>query len=72
SSRYNFNRNIGHPVSVGQNSPDGNSPYGCCDMAGNVWEWCNDWHDADYYSISPLTNPKGPSSDSAWLIRGGA
>ncbi len=68
----NFNRNIGHPISVGQYSPDGNSPYGCCDMAGNVWEWCNDWYDADYYSISPTNNPQGPSSGSARVIRGGS
>jgi len=72
ASRCNFNRNIGHPVSVGQYSPDGNSPYGCCDMAGNVWEWCNDWHDTGYYSISPANNPQGPSSGIARVIRGGS
>lgn len=71
-SHCNFNRNIGHPISVGQYSPDGNSPYGCCDMAGNVWEWCNDWYDADYYSISPANNPQGPSSGSGRIIRGGS
>jgi len=36
--RCNFNRNIGDTTRVGQ-YPAGTSPYGCLDMAGNVWEW---------------------------------
>ena len=38
--RCNFNNNVGTTTSVGQYSPHGDSPYGCADMAGNVWEHC--------------------------------
>lgn len=47
------------------------SPYGIYDMAGNVSEWCRDWYDASYYSISPVENPMGPGAGSARVIRGG-
>lgn len=51
--------------------PKGASPYGVHDMAGNAWEWVEDWYDANYYSYSPKINPKGPASGSYHVLRGG-
>jgi formylglycine-generating enzyme required for sulfatase activity len=42
------------------------------DMAGNVWEWVNDWYNSDYYMNCPLENPQGPSSGQERVIRGGS
>lgn len=52
--------------------PAGASPYGALDLAGNVWEWCADWYDADYYATAPTQDPQGPATGRFKVLRGGS
>ena len=42
------------------------------DMTGNLWEWCKDWYDDNYYSNSPIDNPQGPCLGDDRVLRGGS
>jgi len=45
---------------------------GIYDMSGNLWEWCWDWFDKDYYKKSPGQNPQGPAAGLRRVMRGGS
>ena len=69
STLVNFDNNNGDTEAVGSH-PEGASPYGAQDMAGNVWEWVEDWfgdYNADYQ-----TNPTGAADGELRVVRGGA
>jgi len=59
----------GKPQPVGQKPPNA---WGLYDMHGNVWEWCNDFYQVDYYQQSPKENPSGPKAGDTKVVRGGA
>ena len=71
-SLVNYGSCIGDTVPVG-GYPSGASPYGALDMAGNVWEWVNDYlYFSNDLSNLPASNPTGPLIGTDHLVRGGS
>ena len=55
-----FDQNAGRRAQpVGQKLPN---PWGLYDICGNVWQWCNDFYQVDYYQQAPRQDPKGPDA----------
>ncbi len=80
SELCNFNNNVRDTTPVGQYSPQGDSPYGCVDMAGNVWEWTRslwgkDREKPDFgYPYDPDDGRENPQAGNEVrrVLRGGA
>jgi formylglycine-generating enzyme required for sulfatase activity len=63
AGKANFDKNVGDTTAVGKYPANG---YGLFDMAGNVWEWCLDEYDKDFYSMSPRENPLSGADSVDW------
>ncbi|MBM3133797.1 MAG: hypothetical protein FJZ89_00600 [Chloroflexi bacterium] len=64
---------IGHTTPVGQYSPGGDSPYGCADMAGNVWEWCQSkWVENYQHYDRGIPERESLEGSDLRVVRGGA
>ncbi len=65
SNHANFGNKIKGTIAVGSYPANG---YGLYDMVGNVWEWCLDEYDADFYLVSPPRNPLSGAPSVKWLL----
>ena len=52
--------------------PQGRSPYGIHDLAGNLYEWVSDWYDDAFYAAAATRNPRGPVAGTTKVQRGGS
>ncbi len=69
---YGLKEGGAETVSVIGNHHMGQSPYGVQDLAGNLYEWVMDWYADNFYSNSPVVNPRGPGEGAAKVQRGGS
>jgi formylglycine-generating enzyme len=69
SDDANFGYNLIRTSTVGSYKKP--NAFGLHDMHGNVWEWCSDWYDENYYANNPETDPPGGNGTSR-VLRGGS
>lgn len=72
ASRANTSESGNQQLTPVGSYPEGASPCGCFDMAGNAYDWCYDWFHAETYKYSPDENPIGASEGRRRVIRGGS
>jgi formylglycine-generating enzyme required for sulfatase activity len=60
--------NLGRPTVVGSYAPNA---WGLLDCHGQLWEWCADWYDERYYSVSEDVDPKESLNGDSRVLRGG-
>ena len=65
SGKANYDENVGDTTETGTYPPNG---YGLYDMAGNVWEWCLDEYEENFYAESPRENPLSSAYSMDWII----
>src|SRR5712692_2257925 len=63
-----LDQNNNRTHAVGTKQPNA---WGIYDLLGNVFEWCQDYYDENYYQVSPAVDPKGPTTGIARAVRGG-
>jgi sulfatase modifying factor 1 len=67
-----FDYNVGDKTPVGHYSTQGDSPYGCADMAGNVWEWTRSRYDEYPYGPTDGREDLGADGNVPRVLRGGS
>ncbi len=66
---FKGNSPLRRPSPVGQKEPNA---WGLYDLYGNVCEWCHDWYEEEYYQHSPEQDPRGPTTGTTRVLRGGS